>query len=149
MSVETARYQFHSWARKGIANNITEGDDLGSGASATMERAQVPIGVTLNGEGLTKNFALIGPGDIIGVHRDMVVRTEPRNWITDYESNYLPLIEFYDEDFAWRYTPAAPSGTRLRPWIFLLVLRDDEFERSNRRVPLPSINIKVKDVFPP
>jgi hypothetical protein len=149
MSVETARYQFHSWARKGIANNITEGDDLGSGASATMERAQVPIGVTLNGEGLTKNFALIGPGDIIGVNRDMVVRTEPRNWITDYESNYLPLIEFYDEDFAWRYTPAAPSGTRLRPWIFLLVLREDEFERSNRRVPLPSINIKVKDVFPP
>jgi len=149
MSVETARYQFHSWARKGIANNIVEGDDLGSGASGTMERVQVPVGVTLNGEGLTKNFVLIGPGDIIGVNRDMIVRTEPLNWITDYESNYLPLIEFYDEDFAWRYTPAAPAGSRLRPWIFLLVLREDEFERSNRRVPLPSIIIKSKDVFPP
>ena len=149
MSVETARYQFHSWARKGISNNIVEGDDLGSGASGTMERVLVPVGVTLNGEGLTKNFALIGPGDIVGVNTHMIVRTEPLNWITDYESNYLPLIEFYDEDFAWRYTPAAPAGSRLRPWIFLLVLREDEFERTNRRVPLPSINIKSKDVFPP
>ena len=31
MSIEIARYQFHSWARRGISANITEPDDLGSG----------------------------------------------------------------------------------------------------------------------
>jgi hypothetical protein len=149
MTIEIARYQFHSWARRGIANNITESDDLGAGTSTVVERAEVPIGVTLNGSGLSKAFSLIGPGDIIGVHGDMVVRTEPLNWIADFEGNYLSFIEFYDEDFAWRYTPAAPAGTRLRPWLFLLVLKEDEFERSARRVPLPTIKVQSPDVFPP
>jgi hypothetical protein len=149
MSVEIARYQFHAWARKGIANNIAEGDDLGAGTSAVLERAQVPIGVSLNGAGLTKTFSLIGPGDIIGVNRDMIVRTEPRNWISDFESNYLCFVEFYDEDFAWRYTPAAPAGNRLRPWLLLLVLKEDEFERTARRVPVPTIKILGNNVFPP
>jgi hypothetical protein len=149
MTIEIARYQFHSWARRGIANNITESDDLGAGTSTVVERAEVPIGVTLNGSGPSKTFSLIGPGDIIGIHRDMVVRTEPLNWIADFEGNYLSFIEFYDEDFAWRYTPAAPAGTRLRPWLFLLVLKEDEFERSARRVPLPTIKVQSSDVFPP
>lgn len=149
MSIEIARYQFHSWARKGIASNITEGDDLGVGTSSVLERAEVPIGVALNGAGQSKTFSLIGPGDIVGINSDMVVRTEPLNWIADFEGNYLSFIEFYDEDFAWRYTPAAPSGTRLRPWIFLLVLKEGEFERTARRVPLPSIKLLSQDVFPP
>ncbi len=149
MTIEIARYQFHSWARRGIANNITESDDLGTGTSTVVERAEVPIGVTLNGSGLSKTFSLIAPGDIIGINRDMVVRTEPLNWIADFESNYLSFIEFYDEDFAWRYTPAAPAGTRLRPWLLLLVLKEDEFERSARRVPLPTIKLRSQDVFPP
>ncbi len=149
MSIEIARYQFHSWARRGIAGSITEGDDLGAGTSGTLERAEVSLGVSLNGTGLTKRFSLIGPGDIVGVNRDMVVRTEPLDWITDFEPNYLAFVEFYDEDFAWRYTPAAPAGSRLRPWLFLLVLKEDEFERTRRRVPLPTITVKAKDAFPP
>lgn len=149
MAIEIARYQFHSWARKGIANNITEHDDLGAGTSALVERAEIPVGVALNGAGLTKTFALVGPGDIIGINRDMVVRTEPLNWISDFESNYLAFVEFYDEDFAWRYTPAAPAGARLRPWLLLLVLKEDEFERTSRRVPLPTIKLQSNEVFPP
>lgn len=149
MSIEIARYQFHSWARKGIANSITEGDDLGAGTSGTVERAEVPVGVSLNGAALSKTFALVGPGDIIGINRDMVVRTEPLNWITDFEGNYLCFIEFYDEDFAWRYTPAVASGTRLRPWIFLLILEEDEFKRGARKVPLATISVKSKEAFPP
>ena len=52
---------------------------------------------------------LYGPGDLTGIERRAIVRVEPRDWITDYEPNYLPHIEFYDEDFPWRYTPAAPD----------------------------------------
>ena len=51
----------------------------------------------------------------------MIVRTEPLNWITNFEPNYLAFLEFYDEDFAWRYTPAAPNGVKLRPGCLLLV----------------------------
>ena len=148
MTIEVARYQFHSWARRGMSANITDTDDLGSGTVHTKERAAVPVALKANDQDVSKNFALIGPGDIIGINRDMIVRTEPRNWITDFEPNYLAFVEFYDEDFAWRYTPAKATGERLRPWLALLVLEDDEFERSQRRVPLPSINIKDKTAMP-
>lgn len=152
MPTGVAKYQFQSWARKGISAHIKEQDTLGNPADVLPpnERASVPIGVSINATPQpAKDFALIGPGDIIGIHRDMVVRTEPRNWITNVEPNYLAFIEFYDEDFPWRYTPAKPEGDHLRPWIFLLVLKEDEFERDDRRLPLPVINVKSQSALPP
>jgi len=147
--MEIAQYQFHSWTRKGISTTITEPDDLGSASSTTKERAAISLALSLNTTGLTKNFQLIGPGDIVGLNPDMIVRTSPLNWITNFEPNYLALAEFYDEDFLWRYTPAAPAGEKLRPWLFLLLLKDEEFERTNRATPLPSLTIKTPDAFPP
>ena len=152
MAIEVAKYQFQSWARKGISAHINEQDTLGNPAAflPPNERASVPIGVSINATPQpAKDFALIGPGDIIGIHRDMMVRTEPRNWITNVEPNYLAFIEFYDEDFPWRYTPAKPEGDHLRPWIFLLVLKEDEFERDDRRLPLPVVKVKSQSALPP
>lgn len=151
MAIEVAKYQFQSWVRKGISAQINEQDTLGNPAAALSpgERASVPIGVSINTAPQTpKPFALVGPGDIVGIHRDMVVRTEPKNWITNFEPNYLAFVEFYDEDFPWRYTPARPDGEKLRPWILLLVLRDNEFVRDDRRLPLPVIAVKRKEALP-
>src|SRR5207244_1896431 len=81
------------------------------------------------------------------------VRTEPHDWISNFEPNYLPYVDFYDEDFPWRYTPAAPdaSGLRLRPWITLLVLRDGEFDEGKNLAGknLPYVQISDPSVFPP
>jgi hypothetical protein len=150
MSIEIAKYTFTPWIRKGISANITSKDNLGSGTSADTERAKIPVDVTVNtASPIKKEFSLIGPADIIGINSNMIIRTEPRNWITDFEPNYLAFIEFYDEDFAWRYTPAAADGDKLRPWVFLLVLKETEFERSSKKLPLPSITVKTSDGFPP
>ena len=54
-------------------------------------------------------------------------------WIGNYESNNLAYIEFYEEDFPWRYTPVNPddnttdTARRLRPWLTLVVLTDQEY----------------------
>jgi len=155
MTITVGTYTFAPWLRRGIGARINEVDTLGSAPGGANERATVPIGVTLNGDAINKSFALIGPGDIIGVNRQMVVRTEPIAWITNFEPNYLVFIEFYDEDFAWRYTPARASGDRLRPWLALFVLEDTdvagarEFERTDRRRPLPSIKVLKRDALPP
>ena len=152
MAIEVAKYQFQSWARKGISAHIKEQDTLGNPATPLPpnERASVPIGVSINEQPQpAKDFALIGPGDIIGIMREMVVRTEPKNWDTNVEPNYLAFIEFYDEDFCWRYTPAHPDGNRLRPWIFLLVLKEDEFQRDDTRLPLPVVTVKSRSALPP
>ena len=153
MAITVARYTFSSWLRKGIGTRITETDHLGGGVSATKERSHVPIDVTLNAEGVHKEFALLGPGDIIGINPHVVVRTEPLRWITNFEPNYLAFVEFYDEDFLWRYTPAKANGDRLRPWLALLVLEEtedeSEFTRNERRMPLPTVTVKKKEALPP
>src|SRR5437762_9254113 len=83
----------------------------------------------------------------------MVVRTEPLNRITNFEPNYLPFIEFYDEDFLWRYTPARANGQRLRPWIALLVLEEgateaeSEFKYNPRGFPLPIVTVANADAL--
>ena len=75
--------------------------------------------------------------------------------MTNFEPNYLPYIEFYDEDFPWRYTPAAPDlGLhRLRPWLALIVLEEDEFRDaavvSSRPLPAFELTADVATSFPP
>ena len=38
---------------------------------------------------VSETVALFGPGDIVGIDRRAIVRTEPRDWITNFEPNYL------------------------------------------------------------
>ncbi|RNI30688.1 hypothetical protein [Rufibacter latericius] len=150
------KYQFLSWARRGIARNIKEVDTLGTTAGTNVERAEISINVQVNGmeedPELTKNFLMIGPGDVTGIRNSMIIRTEPLLGISDYEPNLLPYIEFYDEDFPWRYTPASPAGANkdhLRPWLALVVLKEGEFEDTSRRQPLPSIKVLDQTNLPP
>ena len=56
---------------------------------------------------------LVGPGDVTGLQARQVIRTEPRAGVTDFEPNYLAAVDFYDEDFPWRYTPIV-AGRRQR-----------------------------------
>ncbi len=158
MNDKIATYTFLPWLRQGIASQINTEDTLGE-PSGLVERAEVTVSLRVNERSpLSKDVQLVGPGDILGINPRAIVKTEPRNWITDFEPNYLPFIEFYDEDFPWRYTPAKAVHTdgenkksRLRPWIFLIVLTEDEFKlQQPLNGILPSIKIKgdSKDVFP-
>jgi hypothetical protein len=154
-----AAYSFLPWLRQGVANTIATGDNNQS----VKTRATTHVELTLSGDRvgggaeltqtIAHDVALYSAGDIVGIDTRAIVRTEPRAWITNFEANYLPLIEFYDEDFLWRYTPAAPdvSGLHLRPWIALVVLTESEFEEGKNIAgrPLPYITVADASVFPP
>ncbi len=134
-------YTFLPWVRRGFGAGISTPDDFGANA-AGPERAAVPVSFNVNGQPIAKDVEVLGPGDVVGINPIAIVKTDPRNWVTDFEANYLPYIDFYEEDFPWRFTPAIAAGTleqgRLRPWIFLVVLKEDEFvERKDSR-PLPA-----------
>ncbi len=157
MSHPLGTYSFLPWLRQGLANQITSADFDAS----VKVRAQVRVDLELTGNkvggglqtvAVSRNVALFGPGDITGIETRAIVRTEPRNWATNFEPNYVAHIEFYDEDFPWRYTPAAPDLglSRLRPWIALIVLSDDEFTdgRDSRDRPLPYIDLVDLSVLP-
>jgi hypothetical protein len=154
VSLTVGRYTFGAWLRKGISGAIEQVDTLGTSGGPVKERASVPVDVDVNTLPVHKDFALLGPGDVIGINPRVVVRTEPRDWVTDFEPNYLAFVEFYDEDFIWRYTPARAAGDRLRPWLALLVLQEDEpgkpgeFTRNDRRLPLPSVTVTAASALP-
>ena len=151
-------YSFLPWLRSGIARTIAAAD----GDQTINSRASIQVALTLHGEPvgaavpdepIGRPVELFGPGDVVGIDERAVVRTEPRNWITNFEPNYIPAIEFYDEDFPWRYTPAAPDASRLhlRPWIALVVLEEGEFDEGQNIAgrPLPYIDVADATVFPP
>ncbi|MCX6251742.1 MAG: hypothetical protein NTX61_13445 [Bacteroidetes bacterium] len=141
-----ATYNFQSWLRKGIGNAIQEMDNLGNSAlpGGTGPRASIRLSVSVNvidNKADAKDFQIIGPADIIGFSHNLVIRTEPVHFNTNFPPNYLAHIEFYDEDLPWRYTPAKADGEKLRPWISLVVLKESEFKRLDAIVPLPQIQL--------
>lgn len=152
-----AHYSFLPWMRRGLGNRIEEVENFGQ-PNGAKERAEIDIqvaikdkqGTDLQTDGLT--LSMYGPGDIIGLSKDAIVRVEPSDWITNFEYYNLPFIEFYDEDLPWRYSPAVPNqDDQLRPWLFLLVLKKDEFERLDpTKGPLPSLKlVATQTPFPP
>jgi hypothetical protein len=157
---DLATYSFLPWLRQGIAGKITTHD----GDTTVQLRASAHVQLTLTGEPVTgpapppktidRDVQLYGPGDVVGIDRRAIVRTDPHDWITNYEPNYMPAIEFYDEDFPWRYTPAAPDGShlQLRPWIMLVVLEEEKEFRDGRNIigkPLPYIDVADAKALPP
>ncbi|HYJ82328.1 MAG TPA: hypothetical protein VEW26_05725 [Allosphingosinicella sp.] len=159
MSEELGTYSFLPWLRLGIANQIAAADE----DHGVKLRATVPVTLTLTGtavdgggdkvENPSRPVSLYGPGDIVGVERRAIVKVEPKSGFTNFEDNYLAHIEFYDEDFPWRYTPAAPDMPRhrLRPWLTLIVLKKEEFDEAGRPGPLDAIKLLAApaDAFPP
>jgi hypothetical protein len=147
-------YAFLPWLREGVANAITAAPALGARASIHVELELLGNPVAGGAEltqAIAQDVSLYGPGDILGMDSRAIIRTEPRAGVTNFESNYLAAVDFYDADFPWRYTPAPPSGLKLSPWIALVVLNQSEFTDgkniSNR--PLPFITITDASVLPP
>ncbi len=153
-----AAYSFLPWLRQGIANTITAQDLDTSVPTRVTTHVQLQLSgdPVAGGPELTasigQDVALYGPGDVIGIDPRAVIRTDPGGWITNFEGNYLAAIDFCDADFPWRYTPAAPdpTGLKLRPWITLIVLAEDEFSAAQDPATTPSPYITVPDtsVFP-
>jgi hypothetical protein len=91
---------------------------------AQPSTATLPVTLSVNSETITKDIRLYGPGDVIGIDPDQIVRVEPKPRTTDFEPNYFPAIEFDRPDFPWLFTPAkADIQGRLRPWLILVVVR--------------------------
>jgi hypothetical protein len=139
---DIATYTFLPWLRQGLANQI-------SGASG--QRATVPVELVLTGRKLDggsearppiqRDIEIYGPGDVTGLDPRAIIKTEPGNFITNFEPNYMAHIEFYDEDLPWRYSPVTPAGHRLLPWMMLIVFKETEFKdgRNVKDHPLPYI----------
>jgi len=154
-----ANYSFLPWMKKGLSRKVDLVDKQ-DGIANQLERAEISVKITVDVEApnvdqfVTKGVQLIGPGDIVGIHTKSIARVEPAEGSETMEPNYMPYLEFYEEDFPWRYTPAMPDATiedgkRHTPWMTLLVLTDVEAEYNvNPGGTLPTVKVLDQAVLP-
>ncbi|SDC91501.1 hypothetical protein SAMN04488104_100953 [Algoriphagus faecimaris] len=146
-----ASYSFLPWVRQGLGNEILETDFLGNSlpSNATLERPEINVSAklkatrdqTTQNHTVSKTVKVQGPGDVLGINSKSIIRVHPKNGVKNFETNNLCYVEFYEEDLPWRFTPAKPVGNKLRPWLALIVLRENEFEKSTGGTPTPFISI--------
>ena len=141
-------YRFLPWLREGLVARLPVADEPGATVPGrarldleleVARRSGAPLPVT-------RSLEVAAPGDIIGVDHRQVIRTDPKPGTTDFEPNYLPLVEFDRPDFPWLFTPArAGAQERLRPWIVLVViaLGDGVSLVADPGRPLPVLTIEA------
>jgi hypothetical protein len=122
MADGTANHLFLAWAQPGSAALLPASATERLAADQTASIA-LPLKLTVNGAGVQQTVRLYGPGDVVGFDPQQVVRVEPAPLSTDFEPNYLPLIELARPDLPWLLTPLRPDTQgRLRPWLCLVVV---------------------------
>lgn len=129
----TNQYIFLPWLRRGLASQIAESDPLkDSPAAAARAGVKLKVGILADDvqqASVSQEVVLVGPGDVVGIDKSSIVKTDPAPGTKNFQPNYFPYIEFYEEDFPWRYTPGKAAGDkRLRPWLSLIVLQETEFQ---------------------
>jgi hypothetical protein len=122
-----------AFVREGLAASV----DQMPGATATP-RAAVTVRARVEGVGApieqsAPGLVLAGPGDVIALHEAQISGRYPAPDAISVDPANFAWIEFQRPDLPWLFTPFAPSGNRLHPWLVLLVLREDE-EATLRRV---------------
>lgn len=148
-----ASYDFVAHYRRGAASDLANADPL---QGALPARGPLALEVTLKASApnapdelvpAASSAVLYGPGDVRGIDPRQVIRTEPRDGTPDYEPNYFAGIELDHPELPWMFTPAAPSGDRLRPWIVLITLADGEF-KDRDGFALPAIEVASSASLP-
>src|SRR4051812_19977873 len=148
-------YRFAPWSRRGLARAHRNPDTSAGGLAV---RPRITVGLTLQAKADggpaaavsgDVNLTLYGPADVIGIDPRLIVRTDPRPNVTNFEPNYLAIVDFDPPDFPWLLTPAHADGAdHLRPWLVLIVVkrRTIGVPTITGGRPLPSIALRGVDV---
>ena len=139
-------YGFVPWVRAGLAGNIAGVDASG--------RANINVAITLVADTgaeleVTQPLSLYGPGDVLGIDPRQIVRREPPPGAPPGDASTLAHIEFDRPELPWLYTPEAPIGDRLRPWIALVVVEASKVTLMPPTGELPASLVAPITELPP
>ena len=116
------KHYFLPYMRQGLAAMSAQTSSVG-------KRVTMPVTVSIEAENkktgkkvqesFTKQIALWGPGDILGINTRMIVKTEPVRNSNSFEPDLIPFIEFAEPDFLWRFSTRQINDKKnWLPWIF-------------------------------
>jgi hypothetical protein len=114
---------FHAWRRPAMTALMGRrwlGVRRRGELTLTIEDGHAPAQANLD-------FAFAGPTDVVALAGGAVAGRVPAPGTRDAEQTRFAHIEFGDPELPWRYTPVPNDPTTgLRPWLVLVVGRDDE-----------------------
>ncbi len=80
-----------------------------------------------------KNISLFGPGDVMGIDRNVISRLAPAPNTTNFETSLVPFIEFSEPDFLWRFSSLQTADKKnWIPWLALIVLKTENNNDEGR-----------------
>lgn len=120
-------YNFVPFVRNGLAAAIATALPAGG------LRAQVSVAFEVRGTGaasqaVARDLTLYGPGDVVGLDPGQIIRREPSPGTADAEETFMAQIEFDRPDIPWLFSPLGPDGSRLVPWLALVVCEREKSE---------------------
>ena len=72
-----------------------------------------------------KAFDLIDHNILIRKLQSLSIPRKVNSWIADFLSNRYQRVKLADAHSSWKHTPSGvPQGTKLGPWLFLLMVND-------------------------
>jgi hypothetical protein len=120
----TATLRFLSYVRRGLARSLGEPADAnGIPRSGT---ATVDVTVLAAGAQTTRTVTVRGPGAVVALAPDEVLRVDPPDGSGDAVASRFPSAELRTADLPWVFTPARPARERLIPWLVLTVVEERE-----------------------
>ena len=143
------------YLRKGLAKEITDqSEGIRASFSVKADLVGTVAGSEENAEEVSvkteeQRFSLVGPVDVKSIEAAAISEIVPADKSEGYCMEFMPYIEFYEEDFPWRYTPLAASG-KLKPWLLLLACKDDEFTltKDNKGYRRVTVDPKGEGFYP-
>ena len=119
----TDEVTFLPWLRRGLAQALSTPGPL-SGAIARGPAVTAWVDVLTSHS--PRSVRLHGPDRVTGLAPGQVLRSEPSPDSVEVETTLFPYVELAAPDLPWLYTPAAPGEQGLRPWLVLVVVREQE-----------------------
>jgi hypothetical protein len=119
-NIKIGEYTLLPWVRTGLAAAVTN-------PAPGKLRATATIHVTVQGDNgsakrVDKDITLRGPGDVVGIDPNEIVRRVPAPNSSNVEESFLAHIELNRPELPWLFSPFAPNGNdRVPPWLALIV----------------------------
>ncbi len=120
----SATLRFLSYVRRGLARSLGEAAD--ANGIPRSDTASVDVTVLAAGTETTRTVTVRGPGAVVALAPDEVLRVDPPDGSGDAVASHFPSAELRTADLPWLFTPARPAGERLMPWLVLAVVEERE-----------------------
>ena len=149
------KYEYLPWMQRGLSVFIDEQDTLVVDKWKNTKRPEIHLKTIFNDKNNKTQaeevitIQLVGPGDVSTINHVVAVKqVVPKPDSKDFQTDYYPFIDFYEEDLPWRYTPATANENKLRPWIAILICKKGEFSVKPNPTGLPILDIlKDEDTY--